>query len=227
MKILIVGILILLINYQSSIDKKHAITDKYISTNMIDTSLKLNIEYPIQVEYTNEVNADTMFFNLGDDRLLVTPNGVVKRNNELYFDIQPEGNIQKLFPLKIGDDLVLIYSFSTPEGESGSYAKRISLKQKKSVWEASINGFNLMQPILVGGYMYLSTIGFVGKMNISNGKFIWQFDDFFKKGNFVSFNEPIFYKDSIVLFTEKSTSKVSGCSILIDNRNSRVLKIKL
>jgi hypothetical protein len=167
-----------------------------------------------------------MFFCLGGDRLLITPNGVVVKNNELFFEIHPEGNIQKLFPFVVDDEIVIIYSFSTPDGESGSFAKRISINKKNTIWAIPINGFNLARPVLVNGYAYISTIGFVGKLNIRNGEFIWKFDNFFKNGNFICFNEPLFYKDSIVLFNEKTTTNLKGSYILIDDRRKSVLKIK-
>jgi outer membrane protein assembly factor BamB len=225
MKIIITGLLIIFAGYQSSINEKRVIAEKAISANMVDT-LMLNVEYPIHVEYTSAVDSDTMFFYMGNDKLLITPKGNVTKNNKPFLEIHPAGNIKKVFPFIIGTDIVTIYSFSTLDGESGSFAKRISLKQNNVIWETSINGFNLARPVLIGNYVYLSTIGFVGKLNITNGKFIWEFDDFFKNGNFISFNEPVFYKDSVVLFTEKSPSNATASSILIDDRNSRVLKIK-
>ncbi|RPH26839.1 MAG: hypothetical protein EHM93_19445 [Bacteroidales bacterium] len=226
MKLLFIGILIILVGYQPSVDKRSIIHNKTIITRTADSSLNLKIEYPLAVEYTNSENSDTIFFCIEHNRLLVTPKGDVIIKNELLFEIYPEGNIQKIFPFIIGEDIVIIYSFSTLDGDSGSTAKRISLKNKNIIWKTSIYGFNLVRPIIVNGYVYLSTIGFVGKLSVKTGEFIWGFDDFFKNGNFISFNEPLFYKDSIVQFTENKASNLIGSSITIDDRNRRILTIK-
>ena len=226
MKITIVLILIILMNFQPSIYKSNVAIHNLYSSHSIDSSIKFNIKYPLAVEYTNNSNSDTIFVYLGNERLLITPKGIVFKNSEIFFNILPEGNIQKIFPFIIGSDIILIYSYSTINNDSGSCAKRISLIRKNILWETSIYGFKLVTPILIDDYVYLSTIGFVGKMNITNGKFIWEFDVFFKNGNFISFNEPVFFKDSMVLFTEKDPVNAIACSILIDDRNSRVLKIQ-
>jgi outer membrane protein assembly factor BamB len=225
MNFLFISILIILASYQSNIDTISTIPNKTIVTKTADSSLNLRIEHPIAVEYTNITNSDTIFINLQHQRLLVTPKGNVTSDNKLLFEIHPKGDIQKIFPFLIEDDIVIIYSFSTSNNDSGSSAKRISLKNNTEIWEKSIYGFNPEPPVLVNGFIYLSTIGFIGKLNIKTGEFIWEFDDFFKNGNFISFNEPLFYKDSSVLFTEKSPVNATACSILIDNKNSRILKI--
>ena len=226
MRIFISGLLILLTGCHSSINKRNAITNKHQHISVVDNSSKIRSVYPIFVEYTSATNSDSMYFYIDNNKLLITPKGHVTNKTELVFEIHPEGNIQKLYPFILENDIVLIYSFSTHDGESGSFAKRISLKQKEILWKTPIDGFSLATPILLGNYTYISTLGFVGKLNILSGKFEWQFDVFFKNGNFINFNEPVFYKDSTVLFTEKNPVSTKGCSILIDDRNSRILKIK-
>lgn len=225
MKFLFIGIIIILASYQPHIDKKNILSNNTIIAKTTDSLLKLRIEHPIAVEYTNISNSDTNFINLQHQKLLVTPKGNVISENKLLFEIHPKGNIQKIFPFFIEGDIVIIYSFSTLNNDSGSSAKRISLKNNTEIWEKSIYGFSLEPPVLVNGFIYLSTIGFIGKLNVKTGEFIWEFDDFFKNGNFISFNEPLFYKDSSVLFTEKSPANATACSILIDDKNSRILKI--
>lgn len=226
MKLFFITILIIFVGYQSSIDKRSIISHKKIITNIIDSSLNLKIEYPIAVEYTNATNSDTIFFNFQNHRFLVSPNGHVISENKLLFEIHPNGNIQKIFPFLIEDDLIIIYSFSAPDNDSGSSAKRISIKNNAVIWENSIDGCSLEKPVLVNGFIYLSAIGYIGKLSVRTGEFIWEFDDFFKNGNFVSFNEPKFYKDSIVLFTEKNISNLIGSFISIDDKNKRILTIK-
>ncbi len=225
MNFLFISILIILASYQPNNDKISTLPNKTIIVKTVDSLLNLRIEHPIAVEYTNITNSDTIFINLQHQRLLVTPKGNVISENKLLFEINPKGDIQKIFPFLIEDDIIIIYSFSTPNNDSGSSAKRISLKNNTEIWEKSISGFNPEPPVLVNGFIYLSTIGFIGKLSVKTGEFIWVFDDFFKNGNFISFNEPLFYKNSIVLFTEKNPTNTTTCSILIDDRSNRVLKI--
>lgn len=218
--------MIVLASCQTNTHQKDAISIKSNSTNETDSSLKINREFPLPITYTSDVKADTMFLYFGSDKILITPKGKAFKNNELFFDIQPEGNIQKLFPIVVGDDIIVFYVFSPVDGEAGSFAKRISLKGKNMIWETPVYGFNLARPIVIEDYAYLSTIGFVGKLNISDGKFIWKLDNLNKNGKYICFNEPVFYKDSCVLFTECNAPEIVRDYILINDRNGSVLKKK-
>jgi hypothetical protein len=175
---------------------------------------------PLPVTYTDNSKPDTMFLIFNNDSLMITPMGKVFIANKLYFDIKPKIAIRKLYFQPMGDDFIVFYEYSDTEG-GGSMVKRISAKQNKIIWETPIYAFNMANPALVGDYAYLSTMGFIGKLNMIDGKYAWKFEELNKK--YGSFNEPKFLKDSSVLFTRKIPIIVD--SIIVDDRNGKILKM--
>jgi hypothetical protein len=175
---------------------------------------------PLSVTYTDNSKPDTMFLILNKDSLMITPLGKVFIANKMYFDIKPKIAIRKLYFQPMGDDFIVFYEYSDEEG-GGSMAKRISAKQNKIIWETPIYAFNMANPALVGDFAYLSTMGFVGKLNMKDGKYEWKFEDLDKK--YERFNAPNFLQDSIVLFTRNTPIIID--SLLIDDKTGRMIKM--
>ena len=211
---------ILLISCQSTTRPKDEIsqnTEKKTSTQEISV-LKTEVSFPLSVGYLNNNDSDSMFLNLDNERLIITPYGKVLKSGNIYFDIKSEDEIKSLFILPKNSDFIVFYVSS--DGDGGySYAKKIIPAQNQIIWETSIFAFNLASPAIVGDYAYLSTFGFVGKLDLRNGKFVWKFEDLNKK--YTSFSPPQFLKDSIVLFMRKPYID----SILIDDLNCKILSI--
>jgi hypothetical protein len=176
---------------------------------------------PLPVSYTNENRPDTMFLVLGGDSMFITPKGKVYKNKKLFFDIRSKLEIRKIFFQPTGENLVVFYEYSDADG-GGSMAKKISAGQNKIIWETPIFAFNMAVPAIRGDFAYLSTMGFVGKLNMTDGKYAWNFENIDKK--YSSFNEPELLNDSVILFTRKIDPMIAD-SILVDDRNGKILKM--
>jgi hypothetical protein len=183
------------------------------------------ILYPNITEYTDDYVPDTMFSIFNNVKLLITPYGkVYKENDSLFFDIKSELEIEKLFLFKIDNDFITIY-VDTDGDVAGSFAKRISTIDKTIIWETHVAGFNLAKPVIKGTKMYLSTIGFIGKLDINSGIFDWKFDDLYNNGKYNSFDEPKFLNNNMVLFTSGQFGSSAKDSILVDDYEGKFLKI--
>ena len=104
-------------------------------------------------------------------------------------------------------------------------AKRINIDLDSIIWEASIPGFNLAKPIFTNNKVYVSSIGFVGKLDLNTGSYDWQFDDLYKDGKYNSFSQPKFFKTDLVLFTSEKFDTGKIDSILIDDSKGIILKM--
>jgi hypothetical protein len=187
-----------------------------------DSALKISSVSPLTADFKDKSKSGSLILNLNNEQLLISTLGKVFKNNKLFFDIKSKLPIETLFVQPSGDDFIVFYVSSDANG-AVSYTKKISTKQSKIVWETPIYAFNLATPIIIGDYAYLSTMGFIGKLNLIDGKYAWRFEDLDKK--YESFNEPKFFKDSLVLFTQKTHPMIAD-SILIDDRNGRIIKMK-
>jgi hypothetical protein len=214
----IILLLVGLISCQSTSTNQKAEMTTQPDSAKSDSALKINSFSPLLAEIREK--SDSMILKLNNQQLLISSSGKVFSKNKLLFDIKSKLPMKKLFVQPSGDDFIVFYMYSDPEG-AGSYAKRISIKQSKIVWETPIYAFNLSNPLIVGDYAYLSTMGFVGKLNLSNGKYVWKFEDINKK--YEIFNQPKFFKDSLVLFTH-GTYPIAD-SVLIDDRNGKIVKM--
>ncbi len=188
-------------------------------------ALKVKITFFQIVEYnnSNEIRPDTMHIQLGSDKILITPKGKAYKDGKLFFNIVPEDQITELFIYQIENDIIVLYVYS--DGEScGSTAKRISLNQNRIIWSTHIYALNLARPAVKDNSVYISTLGFIGKLDLVNGKFIWKHEDLFVKGNYESFNEPEFMNDSLVLFTNRVPEMIID-SIIINDKNGKIIKM--
>lgn len=102
------------------------------------------------------------------------------------------------------DDILLILSIS--DGDAG--AGKVVLLDGESLstkWSTHIPGFNLSQGLIEGGYLYQAAIGFVSKVDLSNGQFVWEHDGLYnrRQDSFNAFETPeisggnVVFKESV------------------------------
>jgi hypothetical protein len=70
----------------------------------------------------------------------------------------------------------------------------LSLTQK---WTAHVPGFNIGFPLLDGHDLYVTCIGFVGKLSLENGQYSWRFDDLYATEKFTAFDRPRIKGDTV------------------------------
>ena len=98
-------------------------------------------------------------------------------------------------------DLILLYQLNKGR-EDWSEIARISPGERKVKWKTRFGSFNLSTALIDGKYLYGSTIGYVGKVDLKKGKIVWGKDDLwdnYKANNF----EKIFLSKDTVIFIGK------------------------
>jgi len=224
-RILLFALLASLIGCNQTAEQKSATSElkpkkiKFIY-EMLDT------KYPDEVEYTLEIEPDTMFATINNHKCLIDYTGeVYKEDGSLYFNIRCDNYIDKLYFFNVDSALIAFY-VDTDMDCAGARVEMIDIKNNKTIWKTFAGGFNLARPVIVNHYAYLSTVGFVGKLDLRNGKFLWRFDDLYywdnkSRGKYNSFDEPIFFRDSMVLFLSHGIYSLD--SIVVDDRTGKIL----
>ena len=180
---------------------------------------------PVTAQNTSEFMPDTMTAKINNLKILVTPDGKVLREDCVYyFNIRSKLNIEQLYFYNYENDIISIYT-ETDYDVAGSVAKRINIAFDSIIWEAIIPGFNLAKPVFINNKAYLSSIGFVGKLDLNTGNYDWQFVNLFKDGKYNSFGQPKFFKPDLILFTSKEFSTGRLDSILIEDNKGIILKM--
>jgi hypothetical protein len=213
-------LLILLFSCKSNSNKQESDTISIPEVVNSDTSLDMNYESPEAVDFLKENEKDSFLVEVNNEKLLITKAGKAFKGKKLAFDIKSATPIRLLYVQPFKRDYVVFYEYTDEKGV-GSRAKLVSNKNK-ILWETQVGGFNLASPLIIGNYAYLSTFGFIGKLNLAEGKFIWKFENLGEK--YESFEEPKFYKDSSVLFLHKASSTKLD-SLLIDDKNGKMIRV--
>jgi hypothetical protein len=221
--ILIICSLIICVSCHLKQDQKISEPKTTTSTGSLIRDNK-RIEYSIHASGNSDFLPDTLFFNLQGNKLMVTSNGkVYKPNDSLLFDIRAEFQIADLYLYPIDNDIVAVYVDDDGDA-AGSFAKRISLSNDRIIWTTEVGAFNLGKPVIYNNYMYLSTIGFIGKLNLNTGKFDWKFENLYDEGKYNGFSEPGFYKNSLVAFAAKQPVAARIDTIVVDEKQGKIVR---
>lgn len=117
-------------------------------------------------------------------------------------------------------DLILLYEANIG-GEGLGYIAAFDSASMKLKWKAVINGFNVGKGLLENQFAYLTAIGFVAKINLLTGKYVWKHDDLYSwnknNGAFNSFEVPELDKSNVI-FTEKTHD--NKVNIIVANKTS-------
>jgi len=82
----------------------------------------------------------------------------------------------------------------------------------------------MQRPVIIDQYAYLSTIGFIGKLDLISGEFKWEFDNLYDNGKYNNFEEPEFFENNKVLFLSKMHGNNVFDSILVDDEHGQIIK---
>lgn len=122
-------------------------------------------------------------------------------------------------------DLILLYEI-TAGGEGAGYIVRLDGKTLKLKWKAGVFGFNVGKGLMENSFAYITAIGFVGKINLLSGKYVWKHDDLYgwnkNSGAFNSFELPELDGNN-VKFIEKTNDNLIN-QIIINKTTGKIIK---
>ena len=176
-------------------------------------------------------------FSVADSKYLISNKGIVQwenqkgmlKNFKLYeYETGSDAGmyITKLFYTQFKDNLVIL--FELDDMDYGA-AKIVMIKKGFSelMWIGHIPGFNLCNGLIEQNFIYIAASGFIGKLDLESGKYLWSYDDLYNKykanifvnieisGDLAAFyylKEPIYNAKSYVLKYSKVNGKLIGCS---------------
>ncbi|MGL5563726.1 MAG: hypothetical protein ACRDCN_14080, partial [Tannerellaceae bacterium] len=140
----------------------------------------------------------TCTFNSNTYTILSNGKIIDEKSQDFVF-LKNKDVIDNIYLYIYNNDYIIFFT-ETDFEDSYSYAKRINSKTKQIVWSNQIYAFNLGTPIIIDNNAYVSTLGFVGKLNLDNGKYIWRHEDLYNDGKFNAFENPIFLENNYVIF---------------------------
>src|SRR3989304_6867690 len=155
-------------------------------------------------------------------RLLSNGEGSCKSldNKSVLFNlgINESDRISTVFSFLYSNDIYLIYE--AHDHESG-YVKIVRLDGQflQSKWLTHIPGFNVGEGLVRDGFLYISAFGFIGKIDLKTGNYIWKHSELYLPPDyFNSFERPTIV-ENIVYFPESKPTYLKRQSLTIKVNN--------
>jgi hypothetical protein len=145
-----------------------------------------------------------------------------KKNFKIDVD---EGFIENLSFMEYEGNLLLLTELS--DHDSG-WGKIYSLNSKnfRVNWKADIPGFNIGEALIEKKYAYITAIGFVAKVDLNNGRYIWQNKDLYKRNeSFNNFAQPEIKGQQVIFRGVSDLAKVQK-SIVVNKMSGKILAIE-
>jgi hypothetical protein len=186
------------------------------------TAINNNIIFPTKANFKNpdHPEEDTLIAIINKTDFLITPAG------KIYWGQNPNDTIhlltnviiEKAYLHLIGDTLFVFYT-ETDHGGATSGLEKLDIRTKRRIWKTEIPGFNLGLPYIINNLAYVTTIGGIGKLNLVNGKYIYQYLDLYDdiKYSFNSF-DTIVFKGDLTIFLSKNFKSKRTDSLIVNEK---------
>lgn len=152
-----------------------------------------------------------------------------------------KGDAVRLFNLQLeaGDRLTRVYfseyvnnvilAGEVNDAETGAgFVVRLEQPSLRARWKAHVPGFNLGPPLRDGQHLYLTAIGFVAKLDLKTGRFVWRHSRLYGRageGTFNSFGPPALDGDA-VLFREAPPGGGPARTLRVNRKTGAILGIE-
>jgi len=187
----------------------------------------------IKAEGSDESSVPSSFsFSTSNYRYKISNEGQGRRSREnlatqtFKLRLGTGGNIiERVYYAEFQDDILLICEDTDGEGSAG-FITRLNQRTLKAKWWRAIPTFNIGQGLIEGKFAYVTALGFVGKISLNTGAYVWRYGDLYRDGAFNSFEIPEI-EGEVVVFTEKPVNgNQAATSIRIQKLSGRILRRK-
>jgi outer membrane protein assembly factor BamB len=161
-------------------------------------------------------SADGISYVVKDEKIFIGKNtkGIL---------LTKEGNIEKLYYLPNSGDLILFYGMSSG-GEGWGEIIRIAASSGQIKWRTHMPAFNVGQPLQEKEAVYVTGVGFIAKLNLTTGKYIWQKANY-EKYKIDAFSLPVIKGNQVIFKEEPSVAiNLQPKTLVVDKGNGNIIK---
>jgi hypothetical protein len=147
---------------------------------------------------------DTFSFLADGERYLVDPEGRALRLTaaqtiqRFALPLDTGMHVERLGFTRFQGDPVFLYQQTDNEGASG-FVARFNANTFQRKWLVRVPGFSVGFALLEDADLYLTCIGFVGKLDLSTGKYAWRHDNLYQTEGFNNFGRPRVSGDTVAI----------------------------
>lgn len=181
--------------------------------------------YAMEARYSNWPDPDTMVVYIDGLRYNVSNMGdIYSLDGTLKYRIRNDYPIAQLYFAQRGTDFFVFYTDMAESG-AGSFVKRISLETGEILWQTEVEGFAFSKPLVKGQFVYIGTIGFIGKLKLKNGSFDWCYSDLGKNGGLNHFRNIDFIDQRQVRFIAPHPFTTHGDTIVVNDITGEIIRM--
>lgn len=149
----------------------------------------------------------------------------VKGDSARLFNLWLEGRdyLERVYYAVHRENILLICGVT--DGESGAgFVARLEQPSMRARWKAHLPAFNVGPGLIEEEHVYVTGIGFVARLDLRKGEFVWKHDDLYRKkdGRFNSFETPRIEGDA-VLFKEVPARDSEAKTVRVQRRTGKIL----
>jgi len=146
------------------------------------------------------------------------------------FNLRLEGRdyIETIYYAEYEGDLLV--ACNVGDGDAGAgLVFRLEQPSMRALWKQQIPAFNVGEPLRDGGSLYVTGIGFIGRLDLRTGEYVWQHDDLDDArrgapGSFNSFEVPELDGDT-VLFRDRPVYNPRK-TVVVKKRTGEIIRIE-
>ena len=147
------------------------------------------------------------------------------RLKNLRINLEPGFFVERIRYADYDSQLLLLVDAS--DNETGNASLIHSTRDGNVNWQTTIRAFNTADPTVVNRMAYVSGIGFVGKIDLSNGRMMWEHDDLYESEGsvFNSFRpaelvgDTVFFEDAAQKEPRRMIRVLDSTGALLDPRH--------
>lgn len=142
------------------------------------------------------------------------------------FNLRIDGDIARVYYSEYRGDLLLVCELNYAETGEGV----VTLLEQPSMrarWSQKFGTFNVGEPLRDGRHLYVTTIGFVGKLDLGTGEVVWQQDDLYGRvgqGSFNAFAAPEVGADTVT-FKDRQFD-TNAHRVVVNKKTGKIVRVE-
>jgi len=163
----------------------------------------------------------------------VANNGAGRRTKDgaptRLFNLRLTGgdSIARLYFSEYVNNVLLVCEVGDMESGAG-FAARLEQPSMRARWKADFPAFNVGPPVRDGAHLYLTGVGFVAKLDLKTGKFVWKHSRLYGRAGadtFNSFGPPEVSGDEVI-FRESGVRDRDARTLHVSRKTGKILRIE-
>jgi len=211
---------------KDKVDSKQASSDFNDQIEMNEKKrLAVKLVQEFKSKNPNTTVEDTLVLKSDFGYFEIEPTGLLKINHHDTVQLNTKLIVKKAFIHKDSTHYYLYFTDTDYDGAT-SWIQKIDITNRNTDFTEQIQGFNLGHPVVRYNKAYVSAIGFIGKIDLTTGKYDWKHNNLYDTEKFAFNNfDTIQFNHGQVAFISENYRSQDNNSVLVDDSTGKIIAI--